>query len=141
MSSVAQIISLARNQGNASIAQISDNLMLEFFNNVYHDLENDIVRYVNEDYYYDIQRADLNPNQIEYIIPQSTSSISGFKKMKDISLKYVNDSHRVDSYVAGTKTVTLQTSYSDLSLGMTVKFVNKEGYLIGTDTVATVSIP
>lgn len=141
MPSVSQIIALARTQWNASVQQIDDNTMLDFFNNVYHDLENDIVRYVDEDYYYDIQYADLVANQIEYIIPQSTSSISGFKKLKDISLKFVNDSFRIDSYDTLTKEVILQWNYSDLSSGQTLKFTNKEWYLIGTDIVDTVIIP
>ena len=98
MPNVAQVISLARVQWNASVTQISDTMMLEYFNNVYHDIENDLVRYVNEDFYYDVQYADLIANQTEYIVPLSTSTVSGFKKITDIGLKYTNDWYNVYSY-------------------------------------------
>ncbi len=141
MPTVQKIVDLARWLWYVTTSQYIDADAIEDFNNVYHDIENDIVRFVDEDYYYDIQYTDIVANQVEYIMPQSTSSISGFKKMKDISLKFVNDSHKVDSYVAWTKTVTLLTNYSDLTAGQTVTFVNKEGYLIWTDTVFAVIVP
>ena len=140
MPNVAQVISLARVQWNASVTQISDTMMLEYFNNVYHDIENDLVRYVNEDFYYDVQYADLIANQTEYIVPLSTSTVSGFKKITDIGLKYTNDWYNVYSYDVWTKRVVLTVAYPDLSLWQTVTFVNKEWYTIWTDTVATINV-
>jgi len=58
-----------------SPSQYLDADALEDFNNVYHDLENDVVRYVDEDYYYDVQYADIIANQVEYVLPLTTSSI------------------------------------------------------------------
>lgn len=141
MSSVAQIVNLARQLAYTDSTQYPDSIAIEDFNNCYHDIENDIVRYVDEDYYYDIQYTDLVANQAEYVLPLSTSSISGFKKISDLSVKYVNDGYNVYSYTAGTKTVVLSTTYSALSAGMNVTFVNKYGYTIGTDTIATVTVP
>lgn len=99
MPSVAQVVGLARGFGYVTSTQYTDAEAVEDFNNTYHDLENDLVRYLNEDYYYDVQYADLIKDQTEYIVPLSTSAISGFKKITDIGLKYVNDGYNIDSYV------------------------------------------
>ena len=141
MPSVQQVVDLARSLAYTDSTQYTNAEAVEDFNNVYHDCENDLVRYLDEDYYYDIQYADLVANQPEYILPLSTSTISGFKKITDISVKYVNDGYNIYSYVVGTKTVVLTTSYSGLAAWQTVTFVNRYGYTIGTDTIATVVVP
>ena len=91
MPTVQKVVDLARGLGYVNSTQYTDAEAVEDFNNVYHDLENDLVRYLNEDYYYDVQYADLIKDQTEYIVPLSTSAISGFKKITDIGLKYTND--------------------------------------------------
>ena len=141
MSSVQQVINLARWLGYTTSSQYDDTSALEDFNNVYHDLENDIVRYVDEDYYYDVQYTDLMPNQCEYVLPLTTSTISWFKKIKDISVKYHNDGYNIYSYDPVTKIVVLTAMYSGLQLGQTVTFINKEWYVIGTDVVSAINSP
>lgn len=140
MPSAQQIVNLSRALSYTDSVQYTDLMAIEDFNSVYHDLENDLVRYLNEDYYYDVQFADLIANQTEYILPLSTSGISGFKKITDLGIKYVNDGYNVYSYDVPTKSVVLTVSYPSLSLGQTVTFVTKDWYLIGTDTVATIPV-
>lgn len=137
---VQQIVNLSRQLAYTDSTQYTDAVAIEDFNNLYHDLENDIVRFVDEDYYYDIEYSDLVANQIEYPYPLSTSGISGMKKMKWLSIKYMDDSCRVSSYDNNTKVVELEQAYSWLVAGMTVKFTNKEWYVIHTDTVATINV-
>jgi hypothetical protein len=76
MPNVQDIVTLARQKAYVSASQYTDADAIVDFNIVYHKFENDLVRYVDDNYYYDVQYTDLIPNQTEYVIPLSTSTIS-----------------------------------------------------------------
>ena len=68
---VADIIASARKLYNADASQrgCSDSDMLEYVNNIYHDIENEIVQFDSEDYFYQTWYTNTVAYQNRYIVP------------------------------------------------------------------------
>lgn len=66
---VADIIADARAIYYCDTTQISDAQMLRYVNNIYHDIENEIVQFDSEDYFYQTWYANTVPYQNRYIVP------------------------------------------------------------------------
>jgi hypothetical protein len=69
MVNVTDIINEARLLYRADSNEITDANMLMFLNNSYHDIENDIVNYVDEDYWYQTWYTTTIAFQNRYSIP------------------------------------------------------------------------
>ena len=73
-------------------SQVSDALTLSFVNLAYHEIEELIRNYIDEDYFYDYFTADTRLNQSEYnfatIIPTSTTP--GILKIISVGVMYSN---------------------------------------------------
>ncbi len=85
---VNDMITLARTQGNVTEWQIDDSQMLIYANIIYHDVENAVIEWVNEDFFRDIFTTDTVENQNEYTFQESTATQDGTKKIKRLEIKY-----------------------------------------------------
>jgi len=86
------IIDRSRRLWYVDNSQYSDANALEDLNVVYHDLENDIVTKIREDFFWDFFTTDLVANQSEYILPTLIWDWwTRFEKWDWVSVKY-NDS-------------------------------------------------
>ena len=83
----------ARKETNTSEHQISDIELLSYLNRRRNELANEIIRLVNEDFFYDIFTTDLIAGQFEYSFQECTPSIEGVKKF--ITLEVKRDDHYI----------------------------------------------
>lgn len=85
---VAEIISLLRSQTYAS--WLTDAKLLSYINIAYHDMENAIIRYVKEDYFWNKYTTDTVANQQEYVLKSPTATVIWMKKLKRAEIKYAS---------------------------------------------------
>lgn len=85
------IITLARDLTHTTSTQISDEQINRYLNIAYHELENEIVQKVNEDYFWDFFITDTVENQNEYTLPISSSTTEWVKKVISVWLKRTQD--------------------------------------------------
>lgn len=93
--SVAEIITFIRNITYCTTGELTDAELLPFINIAYHDIENKITRYVDEDYFWDRFYTDLVANQNEYTLKSGSSTARGMNKVKRVEIKYADtDTYR-----------------------------------------------
>lgn len=85
---IAEIISLLRSQTYASWA--TDAKLLSYINIAYHDIENSIIRYVKEDFFWNKYTTDTVANQNEYVLKSPTSTVIWMKKVKRVEMKFTD---------------------------------------------------
>ena len=86
---VPNILQYAREVTNTSSAMtnLSDASLLPYLNMVYHEIENDIVYKVDEDYFVAEFYTNLVADQERYERQQGDSNNVGFKNIKDVMIK------------------------------------------------------
>jgi hypothetical protein len=95
--------------------------MLEYLNNVYHDIENDVVEYIGEDFYWLTQFSDTVAFQNSYSLPASgTSTSNGFKKIKNVYVRF-DTSDLVSSYVLNANAGSVSTTYSGTAISTEIR--------------------
>jgi len=72
---VAELITLIRDQTKTSSTNLSDAKIISYMNIAYHDLENAIVDRVGEDYFWDIFTTDTVVDQNEYTHPVNSATV------------------------------------------------------------------
>ena len=84
---VANLITMIRDQTGVSSDNISDAVMITYVNNAYHNIENAIVDKVDEDYFWDRFETDTVADQSEYVLQSSAAATEGISKIKRIEIK------------------------------------------------------
>jgi hypothetical protein len=83
------IFEMARGQaGKVTAGQFPSVSLLKYANIVYKEIENALVRRVNENYFYDILKADTVEGQNEYTFKSTTGTVVGIKKIITANIKY-----------------------------------------------------
>ena len=97
---VADYIQQAKDDAYVDDDQISDNTVLRYFNDIYHELENSIVSWLREYYFRgDLSLQSLVASQNDYDLPIGTSDSnpSWVDELKKIFAVYVKYSNAVDA--------------------------------------------
>lgn len=80
------IIDLALAQTYSDSTQLSQSTDV-YLNIAYHTVENALIEWVGDDFFYEFIETDTIANQNEYPLPESTSSVAGFKKVLGVDIK------------------------------------------------------
>ena len=90
---VQQVVDRARRLWYVDSFQYEDDDAVEDFNIIYHDLENDIVTKIREDYFWDYFTTDSVVWQTEYVLPSNIWNWwTELEKWDWVSVKYTNTS-------------------------------------------------
>lgn len=104
---IAELITLVRNQTNTSSSNIADAVVIDYLNIAYHDMENVIVDRVDEDYFWDIFEADTVADQNEYTLQAGDTDTQGVKKILRVEIKHSD----TDDYRLLYKNDTIENLY------------------------------
>lgn len=96
---VASIIAEARALSYVNTTQVSDAQMLSWLNFENQEIYSEVLK-LNEYYFYDSITMDTVPYQNKYTLTESTSTVSAFKKMLQVNIKYQPDNYQ--AWVTGT---------------------------------------
>jgi hypothetical protein len=70
---ITEVFDLAREQaGGVSSSQFPNDMLLKYANIIYKDIANQLIRKVNEKYFYDILKADTLTGQNEYTLKNTS---------------------------------------------------------------------
>lgn len=87
MKTIQDYIQKARKETNTSNYQLSDSELLDYLNRRRNELANEIIRSVNEDFFYEIFTTDLIAGQNEYSLQECSAEKEGIKKLISIEVK------------------------------------------------------
>lgn len=84
---ITDIFDMGRELAYVTSSRYTNADLLKYANKRYQIIQNAIVNKVNENYFYDIFSANTVADQSEYTLKNSTSLLSGIKKMISVSIK------------------------------------------------------
>lgn len=87
---VDNIISFALAQSFSTSGQLTTSA-IDLCNIAYHDVENAIIEWIGDDFFYEYIKADTVANQWEYILPVSDATTKWFKKVLSAEIKRATD--------------------------------------------------
>ena len=123
---VNTILDLAREQTYVeNEGKFTNDNLIKYLNIVYHDMENEIIRRVDEDFFYEVFDTDVVAGQNEYTFEDSSATNTGMKKLLDLSI--IRETPEGDAW-------TPSTSYSagDTVIYINSKYTAKDDHTSGT---------
>ena len=81
---ISQILQKSRRLAQVDERSFPNATLIPYINDIYHDLEEEIVHFNDEDFFYETRTSDIIKDQIEYELPYAGSALAFPYELKKI---------------------------------------------------------